>query len=132
LPLDKLERASSGSTISPITRIARCCSRAVSGHAAASPSSLTNSRLFIRSPHRRGRVAWTALRGQTPWGPKIDDKLELRRRLHRQIGGLLSVENAIYMRRGLPPSRQRPMPHINLVSKSIWFAGGRTEFGSRW
>ena len=33
-----------------------CCARAVSGHAAAPPSSVMNSRRFIRSPRRRGRV----------------------------------------------------------------------------
>ena len=38
----------------PITGIAGCCARAASGHAAAPPMSVTNSRL--RSPRRRGRL----------------------------------------------------------------------------
>ena len=33
-----------------------CCVRAASGHAAAPPSSVMNSRRFTRSPRRRGRV----------------------------------------------------------------------------
>ena len=38
----------------PITGIAGCCARAASGHAAAAPpSSVMNSRRFIRSPRRR-------------------------------------------------------------------------------
>src|SRR5262249_21101505 len=39
----------------PITGIAGCCARAASGHAAAPPSSVMNSRRFIRGPRRRGR-----------------------------------------------------------------------------
>jgi hypothetical protein len=40
----------------PITGIAPCCARAASGHAAATPpSSVMNSRRFIRSPRRRAR-----------------------------------------------------------------------------
>jgi hypothetical protein len=42
-----------------------CCARAASGQlAAAAPSSAMNSRLLIRSPRRRGRAAWAALRGR--------------------------------------------------------------------
>ena len=45
----------------PITGIAGCCARAASGHAAAAPpSSVMNSRRFIRSPRRRGRAASAA------------------------------------------------------------------------
>src|SRR5262249_60143814 len=36
-------------------------------------------------------------------GPEIDDKLELRRRLPRKVGGFFSLEYAIYIRRGPPP-----------------------------
>jgi len=47
----------------PITGIAGCCARAASGHVtAAPPSSVMNSRRFIRSPHRRERAAWPAHR----------------------------------------------------------------------
>src|SRR6266545_7620745 len=42
----------------PMRRIrSRCCARAASGHAAAPPSSVMNSRRFIRSPRRRARAA---------------------------------------------------------------------------
>ena len=52
----------------PITGIAGCCARAASGHAAAAPpSSVMNSRRFIRSPRRRGRAASAARRGRAPW-----------------------------------------------------------------
>ena len=34
-----------------------CCARAASGHAAALPSSVMNSRRFIRLARRRGRFA---------------------------------------------------------------------------
>ena len=52
----------------PITGIAGCCARAASGHAAAAPpSSVMNSRRFIRSPRRRGRAATAARRGRAPW-----------------------------------------------------------------
>src|SRR5262249_48743099 len=37
-----------------------CCAPAASGHAAAPPSSVMNSRRFIRSPRRRVRVAYLA------------------------------------------------------------------------
>ena len=40
----------------PITGIAGCCARAASGHAAAPPSSVMNSRRLTRSPRRRGRA----------------------------------------------------------------------------
>jgi hypothetical protein len=51
----------------PTTGIAACCARAVSGHAAAPPSSVMKSRrLLIRSPRRRGRAASAALRGRDP------------------------------------------------------------------
>ena len=51
----------------PIRRIAGCCARAASGHAAAAPpSSVMNSRRFIRSPRRRGRAASPARQGQAP------------------------------------------------------------------
>ena len=41
----------------PITGIAGCCARAASGHAAAPPRSVMNSRRLIRSPRRRARAA---------------------------------------------------------------------------
>src|SRR5262245_2797401 len=51
-----------------------CCARATDGHAAAPPISLMNSRrLIIRSPRRRGRAAWAALR---PIGRYLDQCLD--------------------------------------------------------
>jgi hypothetical protein len=45
-----------------------CCARAASGHAAAAPpSSVTNSRLFTRSPRRRAAEVTRARRGRAPW-----------------------------------------------------------------
>src|SRR5262249_7679559 len=40
----------------PITGTAACCARASNGHGIAPPSSVMNSRRFMRSPRRRGRV----------------------------------------------------------------------------
>ena len=40
----------------PTTGIAACCARAASGHAAAPPRSVMNSRRLTRSPHRRVRA----------------------------------------------------------------------------
>jgi hypothetical protein len=45
-------------------RHAPAAARAASGHAAAPPSSVMNSRLLIRSPRRRGRAASAGLRGR--------------------------------------------------------------------
>jgi hypothetical protein len=45
-----------------------CCARAASGHpAAAPPSTLMNSRRFIRLPRRRARAASVEFRGRAPW-----------------------------------------------------------------
>ena len=38
-----------------------------SGHAAAPPTSVMNSRRLTRSPRRRGRAAWAKFRGRAPW-----------------------------------------------------------------
>jgi hypothetical protein len=48
-------QASTGDVLrrNPTTGIAACCARAASGHAAAPPSSVMNSRRFTRSPRRR-------------------------------------------------------------------------------
>ena len=51
----------------PITGIVGCCARAASGHAAAPPSSVMNSRRLIRSPRRRGRATIVVPRGRAPW-----------------------------------------------------------------
>src|SRR5262245_5911297 len=44
----------------PMTGTAGCCARAATGHAAAPPSSVMNSRRFIRSPRRRWRAVLAA------------------------------------------------------------------------
>src|SRR5262245_49634781 len=43
------------------------CARAVSGHAAAPPSNVTNVRRLTRSPRRRWRAACLEFGGQAPW-----------------------------------------------------------------
>ena len=61
-------RSASALLRNPITGIAGCCARAASGHAAAAPpSSVMNSRRFIRSPRRRGRAASAERQGRAPW-----------------------------------------------------------------
>src|SRR4051794_1045281 len=71
-----------------------CSARAANGHAAvAPPSTAMNSRLFIQSPRRRGRAALVEFRGRSPWLSAVDDKFELGRLQHRQIGGLLALED---------------------------------------
>ncbi len=55
---------------------------AVQGNAVA-PSSVMNSRLFILSPHRRGRAASAGFRAERLGGLQVDHKLVLGRRLHR-------------------------------------------------
>jgi hypothetical protein len=39
---------------------------------------------------------------ERPRGLKVDDQLVLRRRLHRQVGWLLSLENAVNVTGGAP------------------------------
>ena len=50
----------------PITGIAGCCARAASGHAAAPPSSVMNSRRFTRSPRRRAGSVRAVFRARAP------------------------------------------------------------------
>ena len=51
-----LSRSGRGPKNPMIGIFAGCCARAASGHAAAPPSSVMNSRRFTRSPRRRGRA----------------------------------------------------------------------------
>src|SRR5438128_4511040 len=44
-----------------------CCARAASGHAAAPPTSVMNSRLFTRSPRRRVTGSMWATQYRSPW-----------------------------------------------------------------
>ena len=80
----------------PTNATAGCCARAASGHAAAAPpSSVMNSRRFIRSPRRRGRAAWRHFEAERFGGLEVDHQLVFGRRLHRQVGRLLALEDAI-------------------------------------
>ena len=52
----------------PTTGIAGCCARAASGHAAAAPpSSVMNSRRFIRSPRQRWQAGRVETRSRVTW-----------------------------------------------------------------
>ena len=81
----------------PITGIAGCCARAASGHAAAAPpSSVMNSRRShsITSSARASSVGGT-VEAERLGGLEIDHQFVLGRRLHRQVGGLLALEDAV-------------------------------------
>src|SRR5262249_39310648 len=54
---------SSAAKRNPTTGIVPCCAPAASGHAAATPTSVMNSRRFTRSPRRRVAGDAAALRG---------------------------------------------------------------------
>jgi hypothetical protein len=78
----------------PIRRTrSACCERAASGHAAvAPPSSVMNSRRFIRSPRRRGRERIQEWKANRFRGFDVDDEFEL--------GGLTATSDE----QGPPPT----------------------------
>src|SRR5262245_5021476 len=79
---------------------AACCARAATGHAAAPPMSVMNSRRFMAArsfdhlvgagEHDRRDFQAKRLRGL-----EVDYQLELGWILHREIGRLLALEDAI-------------------------------------
>jgi hypothetical protein len=66
-----------GIDANPIVGSFGCCAGAACGHAAAPPSNVMNSRRFTRSPRRRGRAAWAAIRVSQAMSPEV--KVELPR-----------------------------------------------------
>ena len=59
---------------------------------AQKPTSLRRS---IRSPRRRGRARRRHVEAERLGGLEVDHQLVLGRRLHRQVGRLLALEDAI-------------------------------------
>ena len=62
---------------------------------AAPPSSVMNSRRFIRLPPARASSAGRYFEAERRSGLEVDHKLVPGRRLYRQVAGLLALENAI-------------------------------------
>ena len=62
------------------------------------------NRTLIRSPRRPWRAATAECQAERLRGLEIDDELEFGRRLHRHVGGLLALKDAIDIPRG-PPDR---------------------------
>ena len=57
---------------------------------------------LIRSPRRRGRARLRHVEAERLGGLEIDDELVLGRRLHRQVGRLLALQDAIDIAGGAP------------------------------
>src|SRR5262245_59693136 len=75
-----------------------CCARTASGQAtAAPPSSVMNSRLFTRSPRRRGRESRAVTKTRAPWRFEVDGQLEFDRLFHREVGGLGALQNSVHV-----------------------------------
>ena len=79
----------------PITGIVGCCARAASGHAAAPPRSVMNSRRIhsITSSAVASRVGGT-VEAEHPGGLEVDDQLELGRLHDRQVRRLRALKDA--------------------------------------
>ena len=64
-------------------------------HGSRNPPEPT-TQLLIRSPRRRGASSvGGTVDAERLGGLEVDDKLVLGRRLHRQVGGLLALEDAV-------------------------------------
>src|SRR5215472_5516171 len=72
-----------------------CCARAASGHAAAPPSSVMNSRRHLVG--EREQLLWN-LEAQRLGGLEVDGQFELRGLLNGEIGRLGSLQDAIDIR----------------------------------
>src|SRR6516162_460587 len=86
-----------------------CCARAASGQAtaAAPPSNVMNSRRFIiRSPRRRARAGCRRFETERLRGFEVDNELDLRDLLHRQLGRMLPF--ALRMRPVETPTKRLP------------------------
>jgi hypothetical protein len=95
-PLAECRGISAGSPVQiryPMTGSFVCCAPAASGHAAPPPSSAMNSRRFIRSPRRRGRVAYLHYR-----------RMWYSRWSERRRGKIMGVSFAAKLRRGSIPT----------------------------
>src|SRR5262249_11740855 len=79
------------------TTCSPCCARTATGHpAAAPPSSVMNSRRFIRSPRRRGRAAGRAWRAAVRNYIALDSKV-------------LGIELAAHTRRSFNSTDREPI-----------------------
>src|SRR6516165_6885831 len=80
-------------------RMLGCSLSAKSGH-----SALAVKNVVIRSPRRRGREAWTELncKAQSLRGREVEHQFKLGRPLHRQVGRLLALKDAVDIASGLP------------------------------
>ena len=76
-----------------VMSFAVCCARAPSGHAAAAPSSVMNSRRLIRSTRRRLQKFVRYAQPERLGGFEVDDQLEFCRLLDGQIGGHRAFED---------------------------------------
>jgi hypothetical protein len=73
------------------------CAVATHGHGTVLTSPAMNARRFIRSPHRQLRATLVARQCSALAPFVIDDELEFGRLHNRQIGGLLTLQDAAHI-----------------------------------